>query len=113
MKKLIILFLSVFAIFVSSTAVLSIEISNLKPSCCCDTDCHCEHERSSKTIIRNIKCGDNGSATLTNQTLKNLVVTAESNDNIQTAISSLYLNTLYNDTLISIIDPPPPKFNLV
>ena len=104
------LFLCIFATFVSSTAVLSIEITNLKPSCCCDTNCPCEHEESAKTIIRNIKCGDNGSATLTNQTLKNLIVAVESKANVTKVVSSLYLNTFYNDTLTNIIDPPPPKF---
>ncbi|MGC6367487.1 MAG: hypothetical protein ACON35_05750 [Candidatus Marinamargulisbacteria bacterium] len=106
-KKRLILICSFF-ILVTQFGLQAIEISSLKPPCCCKTQCECDHSPEKTPILRNVRCGDNSDAQIIGHcldildTIKPIRSLKEAPQNIIQL--SLNLNNRQNN-----IEPPPPK----
>ena len=60
MLKKILIIISLVFISGSQLGIQALQISDLKPPCCCKTQCECEHSPKTTTpILRNVRCGDN------------------------------------------------------
>jgi hypothetical protein len=84
--------------------------SFIVPSCCCETDCQCEHPKNNAVRLRNIQCGDTttmGIATPSNETRVTFsyqlfkVMNHPAQINHHPLMSTAYKKITQ--------DPPPPK----
>ena len=108
-KKCLTVFLT-FNILCLPLHSLSNELATLTEECCHKVHCECDHKESSSLIIRNVRCGDNGSNEESSSTFRQSLL-----------ISSFKLVPIEYESLFRIIksklimdyicnlDPPPPK----
>ena len=110
MKFLIVSFLLILSIFSSSSITLSQELSALAATCCCETDCECNHENSTDTIIRNVKCGDNIPAIVSPFSSKQLIsnIQHKFKESKTVAIETNLIDFKPKPIQLNI-DPPPPQ----
>ena len=110
MRFLVISCILILSIFSSSSITLSQELNALAPTCCCETNCECNHEKSTETIIRNVKCGDNIPAVVSTFSSKQLISNIQSKfrESKVVSIETNLINFKPKHIQFSI-DPPPPK----
>ena len=107
-------FLMIFLMVTTPLHSLSYELSSFESNCCCEELCDCDHSHTQETIIRNIKCGDNGGnqygTSIHRQTLSGHFTVIFPNE-YKTFFKLLKpkLTTLF----ICSVDPPPPKKILI
>lgn len=109
MKKKIFILSLIFILFFGNTLTHSIEIQTLNPWCCCEQNCKCQHEKSSETIFRNIKCGDNSK---NGNVIQNKNIISNSNktfEKLTILINQINIFSLTPNINSRAIDPPPPK----
>lgn len=110
MRFLVISCILILSIFSSSSINLSQELASLATTCCCETNCECNHEKSNKTIIRNIKCGDNIPAIVSQFSSKQLISNIQNNFKKSYAILHINYPNKFKPKIFTLnLDPPPPK----
>ena len=109
MKIYFILFSLISIIFFGNTISLANELNTLKLTCCCEKNCSCEHEKQSKTIIRNIKCGDSASVvqTITSKNLISIIKVTFWQKSL--SFAELNKTAIHIKINLKVIEPPPPK----
>jgi hypothetical protein len=108
MKRLLIM-LMVMLLSVTCIASPLIELTNMAPSCCCESNCDCDHPESDAPIFRNIKCGDNSSGTpflFSSDTMVSLTST-DANQSFFPKTTPLFQTALMHDHEIEPLVPPP------
>ena len=110
MRFLIISCILILSIFSSSSLNISQELNALETKCCCEKNCECSHEKSTKTIIRNIKCGDNIPAIVSPFSSKQLISNIQNTfKESKTVLTKRNLINFKPKLIQFSIDPPPPK----
>lgn len=97
-----------FFILITQFGLQAIEISALKPPCCCETQCECDHSPSSNPTIRNVRCGDNSNTQIIGHSLDihdTIKPITSLKDNLQHLFQmSLNISGMHNKN-----EPPPPE----
>ena len=97
------------SIFFVNTFNFAIELSVLKQTCCCKKDCKCYSEFKKQTLIRNLKCGDKTTSSVT-VISKNLILNQPTSlNNPVTFINQRLITDKKPYNPIFNIDPPPPR----
>ena len=108
MVKNILSILCCFFIVGTQLGVQALEIHDLKPQCCCETQCECDHAPTTNTTIRNVRCGDNSDdQALGKQLDPHELIQHRQLSKIDHRIKPHSLNSIQSTTITN--DPPPPK----
>ena len=100
----------IFTLSIASISNPYIELSSILAECCCESNCDCEHSKTTKTIIRNIQCGDSTSASIAlfsfDKLTTNQLIQIKHNVYLsKNTIINMGQNNNYNNEPL----PPPPR----
>ena len=97
-----------FFILGTQLGVQAVEISELKPPCCCETQCECDHAPSSNPTIRNVRCGDNSDAQIIGHGL-DIHDTIKPIRSLKEAPKHIFQISLTRSGIHIKNEPPPPE----
>jgi len=89
------------------------DLSTLRPSCCCDELCECDHDKGSDIVFRNIQCGDSSSGINHHIFSKQLILPTLFDRYVSHLVHYYHAHSFSLMLPVSyILDPPPPKYQL-
>ena len=108
MLNKILIIISLVLITGVQLGIQALEISDLKPQCCCETQCKCKHIPETAPILRNVRCGDNSDAQIIGHCL-DILDTIKPIRSLKEAPQNIIQLSLNLKNMQNNIEPPPPK----